>query len=220
MKSKFILLALIFIGLISCNKKIESKSNFEIKQDTISKTDSLNLSFLKEKAKEMANELQPFIPKNYLILDTLFCDLNQDGLTDYLLILKNKDEETLSDFSEHPEKRPLLILIRNKANQLELKYQNDNVVFCVDCGGMMGDPYVTLVYKDGYFSVEHYGGSAWRWSRIITFKYNEKKKDWFLHQDGYESFHAADLENIRVINETVKEFGIVRFNEFNIYKEN
>jgi len=217
MKSKFIFLALIFIGLISCNKKIENKSNFEIKQDSIYITDSLNFGNLKENTKVIPSELQPFITKNYLILDTLSSDLNQDGLNDYLLILKNKDEETLSDVSEHPEKRPLLILIRNKANQLELKSQNDNVVFCVDCGGMMGDPYVTMVYKDGYFSIEHYGGSSWRWVHIITFKYDKKKNDWYLHKDVSEGFHTDDLQNIKTNKRTVKDFGIVRFNEFDIY---
>lgn len=111
-----------------------------------------------------------------------------------------------------------MILIQNKSNQLELKSKNENVVYCVDCGGMMGDPYVTMVYKDGYFSIEHYGGSTWRWTRIITFKYNKTKDDWFLHKDSSESFHVDGTEKVQTNIKTTKDFGVVRFNEFDIYK--
>src|SRR5690606_12075638 len=108
------------------------------------------------KEQPLVNELQQFIPENYALLDSLSCDLNQDGLNDYLLILKNKEEEILSNVVENPEARPLLILIRNKSNKLELKFRNNKAVYCVDCGGMMGDPYQKMVCKDVFFSVEHY----------------------------------------------------------------
>lgn len=111
-----------------------------------------------------------------------------------------------------------MILIQNKSKQLELKSKNENVVYCVDCGGMMGDPYVTMVYKEGYFSIEHYGGSTWRWTRIITFKYNKTKDDWFLHKDSSESFHVDGTEKVQTNIKTTKDFGVVRFNEFDIYK--
>src|SRR5690606_28008334 len=152
MKSKIILMTLIFIGFISYNINIENNS-FDLIKGKLVSNNSTN------QEQVVVSELQKFIPENYLLLDSLSSDLNHDGLKDYLLILKNKDEEALSNVVEHPEKRPLLILIRNKSNQLELKSKNENVVYCVDCGGMMGDPYVTMVYKDRYFSIEHYGGS-------------------------------------------------------------
>lgn len=204
-------MSLIFIGFISCNINIENNSFDLIKGKLVS-----NISTNQEQA--VVNELQKFIPENYLLLDSLSSDLNQDGLKDYLLILKNKGEVALSNVVEHPEKRPLLILIQNKSNQLELKSKNENVVYCVDCGGMMGDPYVTMVYKDGYFSIEHYGGSTWRWTRIITFKYNKTKDDWFLHKDSSESFRVDDTEKVQTNIKTTKDFGVVRFNEFDIYR--
>lgn len=41
------------------------------------------------------------------------------------------------------------------------------------------NPYSGLTIKNGYFSVEHYAGSAWRWTRIPTFKYSKAENDWF-----------------------------------------
>lgn len=68
-----------------------------VKEETIS-------NILTNQEQAVVNELQKFIPENYLLLDSLSSDLNQeDGLKDYLLILKNKGEVALSNVVEHPE---------------------------------------------------------------------------------------------------------------------
>jgi len=54
-----------------------------VKEETIS-------NILTNQEQAVVNELQKFIPENYLLLDSLSSDLNQDGLKDYLLILKIK----------------------------------------------------------------------------------------------------------------------------------
>jgi len=144
--------------------------------------------------------------------------LNLDNINDYILILKRNGEDTLSDVVKHPEPRPLLILLRDKNNKLQFAKSNDNTVYCFDCGGAMGDPYTGLAIKDGYFSVEHYGGSAWRWSRIITYKFSTKDNEWYLHKDGYESFNANDPEEVEKNIKTTKDFGVVKFENFDIYK--
>jgi hypothetical protein len=169
--------------------------------------------------KETIGAIAAFIPPNYAVLDSMAGDLNLDGQPDLLLILKKNGEDSLSDVVEHPEKRPLLILVRGKNNALQLAKRNDNSVLCVDCGGVMGDPYQALSIKDGYFSVEHYGGSNWRWTRVITYKYNQQEKDWFLHKDGSERFRADESENVKTKIRTSKDFGKLRFEAFDIYKE-
>jgi hypothetical protein len=76
------------------------------------------------------------------------------------------------------------------------------------------------VIKNGYFSIEHYGGSAERWTRTITFKYSTTDSSWYLHKDGHESFSAVD-ENAKKTTKiyTVKDFGKVKFTDFDIYKD-
>lgn len=219
MTKKILLLSCISFLMFSCKK---GNTINEVNETTTVSSISKD-SVVKEKSivetVDSAKELAVFVPENYSILDSLACDLNQDGKDDYILILKHNDEEKLSNVIEHPEKRPMYLLIRNDQNQLQIKYKNDNVVLCVDCGGVMGDPYQAIVFKNGYFSVEHYGGSNWRWTNIVTFKYSKEKNDWFLHKIGVDTYHTSDPENVETEVKTTKDFGQIRFADYNGYQE-
>ena len=189
----------------------------------ISETEKIKDNKKNEQKKKItsgfSDDLSSFIPKNYAILDTASGDLNLDAVEDKIVVLNKKGEDTLSNYGIHTEKRPLLILIRDKNNKLHLSKRNDNTVYCVDCGGVMGDPFTGITIKNGYFSIEHYGGSGWRWTRIITYKFEKDKNDWFLHKDGGVSFHASNPEDTKEIVKTKKEFGEIRFQDFNIYND-
>jgi len=152
--------------------------------------------------------LSKFVPDGYKILDVISGHLNRDSRTDYLLILEEKNGDT------EEQKRPLLILTRRQNGQLKFEARNDNVVYCALCGGMMGDPYMQTVIKNGYFTVEHYGGSSWRWTRLITFKYSKREGKWYLHKDGGVSFHASEPNKVEEKVKTVKDFGKVPFEQF------
>ena len=102
----------------------------------------------------------------------------------------------------------------NAQGQYTLAARNDNTVMCSDCGGMMGDPYQGLTIKNGYFSVEHYGGSGWRWTYIITFKYNPIDHHWYLHRAGGDSFHASNPDSAKTHIETPRDFGRIRFERY------
>lgn len=169
--------------------------------------------------KELPPSLASFIPEGYTALDTTSGDLNLDQYPDMVLVLKKNGEENTSDVTEHPEKRPLLILLGQSDQSYKLASKSDNAVYCIDCGGMMGDPFMGVVIKKGYFSVEHYGGSSWRWTRIITFKYSPADEYWYLHKDGSESFNAGEPEKVTTTISTTKDFGKVKWDEFDIYKE-
>lgn len=163
--------------------------------------------------------LKGFIPKDYEVLDLTKGDLNRDLYPDAIMILYKKGEEKTSDVISHPEKRPLLVLTGKPDHTYKLASRSDNAVYCVDCGGQMGDPFTGVTIKNGYFSVEHYGGSGWRWTRIITFKYSPAEKTWFLYKDGGERFHAITHEEVKTKVMTVKDFGKISFEKFNIYKD-
>jgi hypothetical protein len=163
--------------------------------------------------------LKNFILKGYEVLDITKGDLNRDAYPDAIMVLFKKGERETSNVIDHPEKRPLLILIGQANKTYKMAARSDNAVYCVDCGGQMGDPFTGITIKNGYFSVEHYGGSGWRWTRIITFKYSPSEKTWFLHKDGGEHFHATSREEVKTPVKTVKDFGKVPFNKFDIYKD-
>lgn len=163
--------------------------------------------------------MKQFVLKGYEVLDITKGDLNRDAYPDAIMVLYKKGEEKTSDVIDHPEKRPLLILLGQADKTYKVANRSDNAVYCVDCGGQMGDPFTGITVKNGYFSVEHYGGSGQRWTRIITFKYNPAAKNWLLHKDGHEYFDATEPDKPVSKIETVKNFGKVPFEKFNIYRE-
>lgn len=163
--------------------------------------------------------LKQFVTTGYDVLDITYGDLNRDAYPDAIMVLYKIGEEKTSDVIDHPEKRPLLLLLGQADKTYKVAARSNNAVYCVDCGGQMGDPFTGISIKKGYFSVEHYGGSGWRWTRIITFKYSPVDKRWYLHKDGGESYHATDPEKSETKVKTVKNFGKVPFERFDIYKE-
>ena len=174
--------------------------------------------------KEIAGELPPalasFVPKGYIAMDTCSGDLNLDAYRDVLLVMRQNGEDSLSKLSDSTIKRRLLILTAQEDGSYRLAAQSDNAVYCYTCGGMMGDPFMGLVIKNGYFSIEHYGGSAWRWTRTITFKYSPADSTWCLHKDGHESFNVNDEKEKKTTKiYTVKNFGKVPFDKFDVYKD-
>ncbi len=155
-----------------------------------------------------------FIPAGYELLDSASGDLNGDAFTDFLLVLKKPNEEELKNDEGAVLDRPLLILTGAAGGVLHLAARNNKVVYQVNDGGMMGDPYTGLTIKNGYFSVEYYGGSAWRWSHITTFKWNAAENTWLLFKEGGDSFHALEPEKVKTQVRTQKDFGKVLFENF------
>lgn len=153
-----------------------------------------------------AQGLKTFIPKGYTLLDSTSGDLNKDGIKDLIVVLKNNLEETNPDTT-----RPLLILHGTKTKGYTLAAKNTHVVLCKNCGGIFGDPYERLVVKNNFFSVEHYGGSNWRWTRIITFKYNVNTKQYILHRDAGISFHTSNPDKTTNVTTNEKNFDKLLF---------
>jgi len=152
------------------------------------------------------------IPKDYKVLNFTKGDLNKDKFDDAILILKHNGEDK-DEF-----KRPLYILLGSKGENYKVIAKNSNAVLGYFDGGVFGDPFDGVTIKNGYFSIEHYGGSNWRWTRIVTFKYNKKKKNWFLYKDGGDSYHTSNPDKVSTEIQTVKDFGIVPFKKYNIFK--
>jgi hypothetical protein len=159
---------------------------------------------------QLAAAISNNTPEGWVVLDTMTGDLNRDAYTDLLLILRSTAEDT--GYYEHP--RPLLILTGNAAGELTLAERSEHAVLCKQCGGAWGDPYDGLAIKNGYFSVEHYGGSNWRWTRIITFRYNEKEKTWLLHRDAGVSFTVFEDGEEEEVVHNAENFGKVKFSQY------
>lgn len=157
-----------------------------------------------------ANKITSFIPSGYSVLDSRTGDLNKDNYPDAILILKANEEETNEDLA-----RPLMLLTGTASGNYKLIARNDSIVLCKGCGGIFGDPYDGITIKNGYFSVEHYGGSSWRWTRIITFKYDLRSRSFKLHRDAGTSYHTSDPNKYEDHINNKEDYGKVTFTEFN-----
>lgn len=167
----------------------------------------------------LPKELKAFIPDDYVALNATTGNLNLDSFSDVILVVKKPNEKETSVVVDHPTKRPLLILIGEGNKKYKLAGRNDDVVFCVNCGGVFGDPFEGITIKNGFFSVEHYGGSSWRWSKVITFKYSAPDKNWVLSRVGSDSFHVSDPNKVKSTVKTAKNFGKVLFEKYEGYKD-
>lgn len=136
----------------------------------------------------MPAEINKFILKGYEVLDYTTGDLNKDKKPDAILILKAAGEDTIQTEDFTTPERPMLLLVRQDNGALKLAGRNDAVVMCRQCGGIYGDPYESISADSNSFSINFYGGSAWRWSHEYTFRYNAAKKDWFIYQESQTSY--------------------------------
>lgn len=230
---KQLVLSGVLFTTISCGQNNASSIKTTGSSDTLTKNDTQKTTINstgtanaqtapgtdKQDTSNLPPALSQFIPQGYAILDTANGDLNLDQYPDVIMILKKNGEDSTSDVVNHPEKRPLLILTGQADKSYKLAARSDNAVYCVNCGGSMGDPYQDVVINKGYFSIEHYGGSSWRWTRTITFKYSPSDNYWYLHKDGGDSFNASDPDKVKTTVKTTKNFGKVPFYKFDIYKE-
>lgn len=170
------------------------------------------ISFL-QAAYPQSGNWEQFIPPGFSLMDSASADLNKDGKRDMLLILKNDQEANSTDTT-----RPLLVLLGGKNNSFELYARNDSVVLCKGCGGVFGDPYEGITVKNNFFSIEHYGGSSWRWTRVITFRYDAKSKKIWLHRDAGESFHTSEPAKTTTTVHRKADFGKLPFERYSYHK--
>jgi hypothetical protein len=214
-------------NVVQTKDTLTSKSKGDNEPATSTKEASKHETF-KENIDSISETFTAFIPTGYSVINISTGDADHDGITDNILVLRKNSEETTSNYAEHkPDKRPLLLLLGQPDKSYKLAFRNDNAVYCIDCGGVFGDPFTGTAIKNGYFSIEHGIGGGQHWEQVTTFKYDKSKSDWYLYKDHYISYKMNDSNDenaeslIKDVDkmETVKDFGIISFANFNIYNE-
>ncbi len=106
-----------------------------------------------------------------------------------------------------------MLLVRDASGKLQQAAQNDKIVPCAQCGGMMGDPFgYVRIDKDG-FTVLNEGGSRERWSNEYTFQYSAGKKDWLLSKVVHSAYDTISSQN-KITESSQADFGTKSFTTF------
>lgn len=157
--------------------------------------------------------LAAYLPStNETLIDYYQTDLNADHLPDLLLVMQQPTDTTKAD-TEQEGKRQLYVLLQQANAQYKMVAQNSKVVYCQNCGGVMGDPYTGItINPDQSFTVSNYGGSAWRWGIDYTFAY--KNNDFFWIKETSTIFSSADPEHGETKQRTETQLGKVTLNNF------
>ena len=209
--------------VVIINKEIVSTNDYvPEKEDYTSSTKPLTLETNQEGITNLPKNLSKFIPKGYTAINVTSGNLNLDGFSDTILVLKKNGEES----NQNEDLRPVLILIGQSNKSFKLEKRNNVAVFCFACGGIGGDPFVGITVKNGYFSIEHGIHGGQHWDDITTFKYDKVKSNWFVYKEGYESYRFNDSQDANAEalvldvkeQKTTKDFGVITFDDFDIYK--
>jgi hypothetical protein len=136
-------------------------------------------------------EVAPFIEAGAKAIAVESADLNGDGRKDYVLVLHR--DGVAKDTEDFPvDQRPLLVLIRGADGRLSIAKRNNKIVMCDQCGGVFGDPFEGIRVRRNSFTVDHYGGSNWRWKYEYQFNYSRIDQTWQLVRVKDVSYHTSN----------------------------
>jgi hypothetical protein len=145
-------------------------------------------TFIFPKIKAQGSSVEQFTPANWMIIDQVNGDLNNDGSADLAVVFEyNKPidetrvygDNSSAIIKETQKPRILAIFFKDKSTGvLNLSTQNNDFILRSEEGGKLGDPLQQIAIKDQQLYLRFQGGSEWRWELGYTFKF--ENKDWFL----------------------------------------
>jgi hypothetical protein len=160
---------------------------------------------------EAADELlNTFVPQGAKLVNAQRGDLNRDGQPDAILVIDTQND---GEKAGEGVPRSVVLLVRDASGQLQQAAQNDKIVPCARCGGMMGDPFGYVRIDKGGFTVLNEGGSRERWSNEFTFQYSADKKDWLLSKVVRSAYDTISSQN-KITESSQADFGTKEFAAF------
>ena len=159
-------------------------------------------------------EVAPFVESGTKAIALEKADLNGDRREDFILVLEKAN--AARDADDFPvNQRPLLILLRGADGKLAVAKRNDRIVMCSQCGGVFGDPFDGVIAGRNTFSVEHYGGSNWRWKFSYKFNYSRIDQTWQLVSTRELNYHTANPNKVDTkIYTAPRHFGKIDIADF------
>ena len=176
----------------------------------------------KSTSKDTLNILSKFLSKsikNHSILHWKKGDINNDKISDFIVVLQNEyPNKELTGMGNSYSRLVVLVETLKGYPNFKIASINHNILECSNCGGAgVGDPFRGISIKNNYFSIEQLFGACDKSFIVTTFKYENGK--WFLYkigQDDYSCNEVNENEEIKVIHKmkTIKDFGLIEFKNY------
>jgi hypothetical protein len=165
---------------------------------------------------KVPDEVKPFVERGMIPIALESGDLNGDGIKDYILVLSAPAGSGGANDDSGIALRPTIILVRDSSGKLTVAARNDQVAYCRECGGVLGDPFQGVQIQGSGFKVSNYGGSSWRWSNEFRFAYSRRDQTWELTRVEEVTFNALDAgKEKKTVYTPPKDFGLINFADFN-----
>lgn len=127
---------------------------------------------------ETGGRLEDFVPEGWELLDSVELDFNEDGISDYVGVLEGNVEDGGGAVGYQGYPRILFAAASDGTERYRLDFQDSNLIYTREEGGVMGDPYAPLTAEGTSFTTHACGGSQWRWSKESTYTY--RNGTWWL----------------------------------------
>jgi len=212
--SKKYFLAIITILLLnvlnSCNK--DSKTNKKSPEAEV--VDLKEIPEVEEPAIEVKKNLADFIPKNHVPFDTIYGDLNKDGLEDCVLIIKGTDKSKIITHEYRGKldrnRRGIMVLL-NKKGGYELAVKNYNCFSSEnEDGGVYYAPELDFQIDKNKLFINYSHGRYGYWSYTFRLQNNDLE---LIGYDGSSNRGPIVLTEIsinfltrkKIVNQNINE---------------
>lgn len=132
------------------------------------------------------------LPQGFSTLFFQTGDLNDDGLSDYIVVAYKKDEKQIDESGGDTPGRPLLIFVQRKDGKYILAARNDDVVSPIDSGGpcdqILDSGEDAVAVKGTYLTIQNGVACGQHWTDYITFKYVKSLNNWIFHRRIFEEW--------------------------------
>lgn len=182
-KKYFLIIGTFALLTINASCKDDKSSNKKSNNSEI--TDLKEIPEVDETTVVTKKNPTDFIPKNFIAFDTIYGDLNKDGLEDCILIIKGTDKSKVIQHEYRGEldrNRRGIIVLLNKNDNYELAVKNYNCFSSEnEDGGVYYAPELNFEIKNGKLFINYAHGRYGYWQ--YTFRYQNND----LELIGYDS---------------------------------
>jgi Tol biopolymer transport system component len=162
---------------------------------------------------DLPDGIKKLLPSSCDIVTSLSADLNGDGANDFIVVIQRSPGTTEATIQKNA--RELALFINFKSGYV-IAAKTRNAVLCSACGTPGADPFCGITADKRSFSIRHSGGKEGIWENTATFSYSRGIDRWNLVD--FRGKRAARGQAAEPFNMTVKDFGDINLENFDIYR--